>query len=172
MVDGKEVTGMEKEIVKVNDAKLGEINLKESKDAKNRIIYTSEIPNEKKEYELTFSPNENLTSMHKIKVDPMFITEKNIKLEKSKTHELELSRKAIKGELPAIVEIKKKDDFLPARVEYLSQKLFFQANALRPFPSGENTLSVRFETISNERDTNKSIRYMNYIIKKSFTISD
>lgn len=174
IVDGKEIRGFGKNVIKVNDAKLAGTQLKETKDEKDRIIYTTEISNEKKEYELSFTVNENLQAKHKLEIDPLYIEDKDIRLKKSEAKEYKLSRKATESELPVIVEIKNEDEnFIPASVGYDNKgAIFFNATSLQPFPNGKRDMRITFETNSSKRLSNRSIERFDYTIKREIEIID
>ncbi len=171
ILNGQEIKGFGKNIIKVNNPKLGDIELKESENQRGWTVYSTEVSNETKEYELTFSPSKNLESAHKIKLEPIIILEKDLRFKHGKSYELKLSREPAAGELPAVVEIKNQSDkFLPTTVRYVNGSLKLDDASLNPFRKGKTDLYVRFETIPHTRESNKSIMNLNYVIRREIEI--
>lgn len=170
IVDGKEVRGFGKNIIKVNDPKLNDIELKESTNSRSQISYTGEIPNTENIYELSFSPNDNLQAKHKINIDPIFTDEQKIRFKKGSKNELKLSRISNKAELPILVWIEKNEKMTPVSVGYDNGKLIVKKNALDSFPVGTTKMEIKFETNQNSRENNKSIMKLDYLIRREIEI--
>ncbi len=173
IVDGKEIQGFGKDVIKVQNAKLGDKELKESKNEAGQIIYTTEIPNEVKEYELTFTPNENMQAKHKIEIDPIFISEKVVQVKRVERKEFKLSRLPTNSELPMIAEMKNANGkFMPARIGYENESIAIGETSLNPFKNENSEMRIRFESNRGSRDKNKSIGKFDYVIQREVKIAE
>lgn len=174
ILDGQEVRGVGKDVLNVNSPKLAELELTEAKDGKKDTIYSAKIPSEPKEFELTFSPNENLESKHKLSINPITIEAKSIKLTKSNKNQIQLSRKLSDDEQASLAfEIADgKEKLIKVSSDKNSDKLDFYGESLLDLKNGNTNLVITIKSDRSQREKNKSVSELSYIIRKSVQIAD